>query len=375
MTDLKHLKIAIVCDWLTNTGGAEKVILGLHRLFPTAPIYTSIYNPQKVKGFENAKIHTSWLQNLPFAKNKHQWYFPFMPGVFERFNLNEYDIVISSSHSCAKGIITKPKTLHICYCHSPMRYAWENSIQYVKEYEVHPLVKSLAPWVIHKIRLWDRLSAERVDSFIANSQCIQHRIRKYYRKESTVIHPFVDLDKFSISTEKGKYFLAVGRLISYKKFDLIVEVFNSTKLPLKIAGTGVDAKKLERLAQSNIEFLGYVNDEQLARLYQKAKALVFPQIEDFGIIPLEAMASGCPVIAYDQGGATETVLPGKTGVFFNEQTPEALEKAITQFEKLEFDPAVIRKHTEKFSEKVFQQKLLKFIEQEWSKWLRLNESI
>lgn len=365
---LQNRKIAIVCDWLTTQGGAEKVILSLHRLFPDAPIFTSIYNPDKVKGFENATIHTSGIQNLPLAKKKHQLYLQMMPRAFEKFNLNEFDIVISSSHSCAKGIITKPQTLHISYCHSPMRYAWENSINYVKQYKINPLVKAAAPWFLHKIRLWDRLSADRVDYFIANSHYIQRRIHKYYRRPSTVIHPFINAQQFSPSGPREEFYLAVGRLTPYKKFDLLIDTFNETGLPLKIVGTGISENDLKQKAKSNIQFLGFVPDEELQQLYQQAKALVFPQLEDFGIIPLEAMASGCPVIAYAQGGALETVVDGKTGVYFKEQTPESLKKALRKKATIKFDHQKIEQHAKTFSEERFQKEITQFIEKKWKDW-------
>lgn len=365
---LKNLKIAIVCDWLTTPGGAEKVILSLHKLFPAAPIYTSVYNPVKVKGFEQAEIHTSSIQNYPFAKIKHQLYLQWMPKAFEKFNLNEYDIVISSSHSCAKGVITKPQTLHVCYCHSPMRYAWENSINYVKQYNANPIVKTLAPWFLHKIRLWDRLSADRVDYFIANSHHIQKRIHKYYRRPSTVIHPFIDTSQFTAGDQRENFYLAVGRLTPYKKFDLLVETFNQTGLPLKIVGTGIAEQELKQKAKENIQFLGFVPDEQLHELYRQAKALIFPQLEDFGITPLEAMASGCPVIAYAKGGALETVIDGKTGVYFHEQTPESLKKAIQKRATLHFDHQKIEEHAKTFSEEKFQKEITKFLEKKWKDW-------
>jgi len=364
----KKLKIAIVCDWLTNFGGAEKVILALHHLFPQAPIYTSVYNKDKMPGFENAEIHTSYLQNFPWAKKKHQLYLPFYPGVFEQFNLDGFDIVISSSHSCAKGIITKPETLHICYCHSPMRYAWEDSINYIDQYEINPLIKRIAGSFIHKLRIWDRLSAERVDAFIANSATVQKRIYKYYRKPSSIIHPFVDTSEFKLNNNRKDYFLAVGRLIPYKRFDLIIQAFNKLKLPLIIAGTGVASDKLKQMAGDNVQFTGFINNDDLRKLYSEARALIFPQIEDFGIIPLEAMATGCPVIAFNRGGAGETVIDGETGVFFDRQTPESLAEAVTYFGQNKFDGAKIRKHAETFDLEVFNKKIIDFIEKKWEHW-------
>ena len=370
---LKDLKIAIVCDWLTNQGGAEKVILGLHQLFPNAPIYTSLYNPEKVKGFEKAEIHTSFLQNIPFAKTKHQFFLNFMPKVFENFDLDQYDIVISSSHSCAKGIIVKPGTLHVCYCHSPMRYAWENHQNYLKEYPVSGLIKKLAGFFIHKIRLWDRLSADRVDQFIANSNYIKKRINKYYRRESVVIYPFIKPQNFETATKRD-YYLAVGRLTAYKKFDLIVQTFNQNNLPIKIVGTGPMEKQLRKIAKPNIKFLGFTNDQDLKKLYSEAKALIFPQCEDFGIIPLEAMASGCPVIAYGKGGALETVIDEQTGLLFNQQTSESLQQAINKLEQgqIKFSDQQIINQAKQFDQTIFNQKFLNLLEESWKKYQLTN---
>lgn len=365
---LKNLKIALVCDWLTNPGGAEKVILALHQLFPKAPIYTSIYNRERMQGFERAVIHTSYLQHMPWAKDKHQLYLGLMPSVFEQFDLSAYDLVISSSHSCAKGIITKPETLHVSYCHSPMRYAWENSHAYIREYEIHPIIKKIAPLLMHNIRMWDRLSADRVDYFIANSKHIQNRIYKYYRRTSSVIYPFTETNRFKIGATRENFYLAVGRLTPYKRFDLIIDTFNKSGLPLKIVGTGISYKKLANMANNNIEFLGRVSDEKLSDLYSKARALIFPQVEDFGITPIEAMASGCPVIAYGKGGALETIADKKTGIFFQEQNPSSLEGAIQKFQSMKFDQQLIREHAETFDRKVFNQKITDFLEKKWETW-------
>src|SRR3989338_1794423 len=274
-------KIAIVCDWLTDMGGAERVILALHRLYPEAPIYTSIYNRSNLPQFVEADVRTSFLQKLPGAERRHQRYLAQMPLAFEAFDLNEYDVVISSSHSCAKGVITRPDTLHVSYCHSPPRYLWDGSHHYVNEYPWPKILKkTLIPSLLHNLRLWDRAAADRVDEYVANSHYVAGRIQKYYRRESTVIHPPVGLLPFE-SVQRDDYYLAVVRLIPYKRFDLIVEAFNVLKKPLKVIGTGNQLKKLQKLASPNVEFLGMVPDESLRRYYQYAKALVFPQMEDF----------------------------------------------------------------------------------------------
>ena len=364
---LQHLKVAIVCDWLTVNGGAEKVILAMHELFPSAPIFTSLYNPQKVRGFQNAKVHTSFLQKIPFAKNHHQFLLPLMPLAFESMNLDDFDIVISSSHSCAKGIITKPKTLHICYCHTPMRYAWDNHNEYISQYKMNFIAKKLGSRMMHHLRMWDRLAAERVDAYCTNSHFVQKRIQKYYRKTSDVIHPPVDLNRFAIEKGEKDYYLAIGRLTPYKKFATIVEAFNILEKPLVIVGTGVEEKYLKSKAKKNITFLGHASDIDIPTIYANAKALVFPQVEDFGITPLESMASGRPVIAYKEGGALETIKEGITGIFFKEQTAAGIIAAIHEFERnyKEFSPERIREHAKKFSLTSFNTKFLDYVEDMW----------
>jgi len=361
MTELlKNKKIAIVCDWLTNLGGAEKVIMSLHKLFPHAPIYTTLYDKSRAKGFENATIYTSFLQKIPLAKKNHTLMLSGMPLAVESFNLNDYDIVISSSHSVAKGVITKPETLHISYCHTPMRYAWE---PWELEYRLQSFPKFTHNNIkkkIHRIRLWDRLTADRVDHFLVNSNYVGERVQKYYRKPSTVIHPPVSTDQFQVRSP-GDYFLMVGRLISYKRFDLVIEAFNHLGKPLKIVGTGPEESKLKKMAKKNIEFMGRLSDDSLKRLYSECKALIFPQIEDFGITPVECMASGRPVIAYSEGGAKDTVMEGKTGMFFHEQTVDSLMQALSAFGEIKWDSAQIKEHAEKFSEQRFHQELMNFI--------------
>jgi len=364
---LNDAKVALVFDWMTNMGGAEKVNLKLHQMFPEAPIFTSVFNKDKIVGFEDADIRTSFIQRLPYAKEHHQWYLSLMPYAYELFDLSKFDIVISSCHSCSKGVITKPETLHICYCHTPMRYAWDDWQTYINDYKINSLVKKIAKRKLHKIRIWDKLASERVDYFIANSHTTQKRIEKYYRRPSTVIQPMVNTDKFDIKDSPKGYFLAVGRLIPYKKFDLLVEAFNELGLPLKIAGTGLMEPYLQKIAKQNIEFLGHVDEEELKRLYQGAEALVFPQTEDFGIVPLEAMACGRPVIAYRDGGATETIIENKTGIFFDKQDVIHLRTAVEKFveRKKDFDAKEIRAHAETFDEETFERKLSKYLQSKW----------
>jgi glycosyltransferase involved in cell wall biosynthesis len=374
--DLSTLKIAIVCDWLTNQGGAEHVVWTMHEMFPSAPIYTSIYNKEKLPQFKDADVRTSFLQKRPFAKTHHQWFLNAMPRAFEEFDLKEYDIVLSSAHSCAKGVITKPETVHMSYCHTPMRYAWDESHEYINKSPFPGFLKQwYIPHAIKKIRLWDRLAADRVEYFIANSKYIQKRIKKYYERDSTVIYPPVETGRFSISPEIGDYFLAVGRLIQYKRFDLIVETFNQLGLPLKIVGEGPEYKKLKSIAKSNIEFLGFVSEEELPKLYSQAQALIFPQREDFGIVPVESMASGRPVIAFQEGGAKETVIDGMTGIFFEEQTIESLSNAIQQFQHTTFVPEKIRQHALQFDTARFKREMMFFIQQKYQEWQNILDTL
>lgn len=367
---LKEAKIALVFDWMTTPGGAEKVNLLLHQMFPSAPIFTSVYNQKNFPEFEKAALKTSFIQNLPFAKKYHQLYLNLMPYAYESFDLSSFDIVISSSHSCAKGVITKPETLHICYCHSPMRYAWDNWQSYIDEYKMNTFLKNIGKKRMHKIRMWDRLSAERVDYFIANSTTTKRRIEKYYKKVSTVIHPSIKTSGYKIAPETQGYYLAVGRLTPYKKFDLIVETFNQIGLPLKIVGTGVSERDLRKMAKGNIEFLGYVEEKELKKLYSECEALIFPQIEDFGIIPLEAIASGRPVLAFKQGGALDTVTESESGIFFAKQTPMHLKGAIEKYqkEKALFKPEKVREYAQKFDHSQFNKRLLEYIEEKWQIW-------
>jgi glycosyltransferase involved in cell wall biosynthesis len=357
-------KIAIIADWLTNQGGAEKVVFDLHQAFPDAPIYTSIYNPEKLPQFKKAKIHTSFLNNFPFAKNKHQLYLALVPYAFESFDLTEYDIVISSSFACAKGVITAPETTHICYCHNPMRYIWDESHQYVKEHNFNPILKLIAKPFLHKIRIWDRITADRVDHFIANSKFVANRIKKYYQRESTVIHPGIEFTHKNpqIKEQKENFYLAAGRIKAFKRFDLIVKAFNISKQNLKIVGTGEDLDRLKELnTNPNTEFLGFVSSNELTRLFQNAKGFIFPQAEDFGITPVEAQYFGCPVIAYGKGGALETVIKEKTGIFFDQQTEESLNQAISVFEKTKFDYQAIHEHAYQFNANNFIQKIKQFV--------------
>jgi len=361
------MRIALVHDYLVQYGGAERVLECFTELFPDAPIYTLVYSPELMHGvFADKDIRTSFIQKLPFAKNRHRIFPQLMPVAIEQFDFSKYDIVLSDSSSYAKGIITGPETLHICYMHTPMRYAWDDCQKYTKDFYFPNIVKKLVPFAMNYIRIWDRVSVERVDRLISNSNFVAKRIRKYYKKESTVIHPPVSVNSFSASKEKGDYFLMVGRLIAYKRFDIAIKAFNKLGFKLKIIGRGPEMKRLEKMAGPNIEFLGRVPDDELGGYYSKCKAFIFPQEEDFGIVAIEAMASGRPIIAYRGGDIPEHIEEGKSGIFFDSQTPEALSEAVMEFNDYDFDPEYIRSNVLKFDREIFKDNIRRYIEKEYT---------
>ncbi|NTU66768.1 MAG: glycosyltransferase family 4 protein [Candidatus Moranbacteria bacterium] len=361
------MRIALVHDYLVQYGGAERVLECFTELFPDAPIYTLVYSPELMHGvFADRDIRTSFIQKLPFAKNRHRIFPQLMPVAIEQFDFSKYDIVLSDSSSYAKGIITGPETLHICYMHTPMRYAWDDCQKYTKDFYFPSIVKKLVPFAMNYIRIWDRVSAERVDHLISNSNFVAKRIKKYYKKESTVIHPPVNVGNFAVSQEKGDYFLMVGRLIAYKRFDIAIKAFNKLGIKLKIIGRGPEMKRLMKMAGANIEFLGRVPDEELAGYYSKCKAFIFPQEEDFGIVAIEAMASGRPIIAYRGGDIPEHIEEGKSGIFFDSQTPEAVSEAVMKLNDSDFDPEYIRSKVLKFDREIFKANISKYVEEKYA---------
>lgn len=359
-SSLENLNIALVHDWLTNHAGAERVLLEISNILPNAPIYTSVYDKSKTGEFDNKKIITSFAQRLPFVKTKRELLVPISPFIFEQFNLSKYDLVITNTTMPAKGVLTKPGTKHICFCHTPPRYVWEPHLD--------PRANKgrfgfLRKWSAHNLRTWDLLAADRVDHFIANSNYTASRIKKYYKKDSTVVYPPIDTKRFEGKKSKNdNYFLFVSRLVDYKRCDLIVEAFNKLKLPLKIIGSGPEKQKLQKIAGKNIEFLGYLSDKDITRYYLNATAFVFAAEEDFGIVPVEAMAAGKPVIAYGAGGILESVEDRKTGLLYADQTAESLIEAIKVFDPSDFNSDYIRSHAEKFSMNKFKENLLAAIE-------------
>lgn len=382
---IHNMKVALIHDHLAQDGGAEKVLKVFADMFPDAPIYTLLYEKKNAdKYYKGRKIETSIIQRLPGGVRFYQWYMPFMPMAVEFFDLTQFDVVISDTSSFAKGVITPTKTLHICYCHTPTRYLWSDTHQYLKELKYNKYIKKVISLIMNYVRIWDRLAADRVDVFIANSKFIAKRISKYYKRDSTIIFPPVDTDNFKVADSFGDYFLIGGRLAPYKRVDIVVEAFNqlriknyelrikenSIKPKLKIFGDGVDMERLKKLAECNpdIEFLGRVDDKEKAELYSKCIAFINPQEEDFGITVVEAMASGRPVIAYKSGGAMETVIDGVTGRFFDNQTVEDLVGALKDFDPKAFDPGKIRAHAEQFSTERFKKEIKGFIEEEYKKF-------
>lgn len=362
------MKVALIHDHLAQDGGAERVLKALAGMFPEAPIFTLLYEKKYAdKYYRQRHIETSIIQKLPGGVSHYQWYMPFMPMAVEFFDLRDYDLVISDSSSFAKGVITSSHTLHICYCHTPTRYLWSDTHQYINELKYNKYFKKIISLALNYIRMWDRLAADRVDKYIANSGFVAKRIKKYYHRESTVIYPPVETDQFKIAPAVGDYFLIGGRLAPYKRVDIVIEACKKLGKKLKIYGNGVDLARLKKIAKGcdNIEFLGRVDDAAKAELYSHCLAFIYPQEEDFGITAVEAQASGRPVIAYRRGGATETVRDGVSGIFFNEQTVASLIQALNSFDNTKFNPEVIKQQAEQFSAERFKKKIKEFIEKSW----------
>jgi glycosyltransferase involved in cell wall biosynthesis len=368
------MKTAIIHDWLVTLAGAEKVLEAIYELYP-APIFTLVTDRKKLKGtnFEKAKIFTSFIQKLPGARKKYRNYLPFFPLAIEQFELSDYHVIISSSSCVAKGVLTKADQLHICYCHTPMRYAWDLYHEYLRESGLNKkkIKGCIAKLILHYIRLWDHSTLNRVDYFIANSNWVARRIKKIYAREATVIYPPTDVSKFKLYSDKENFYLTASRMVPYKRIDLIVEAFS--KMPQKklvVIGNGPDFKKIKSKAGKNIELLGYQPFEVLKDYMQRAKAFIFAAEEDFGITPVEAQACGTPVIAYGKGGVTESVIERKTGIFFKEQTDKSLVEAVKQFEKIEdsFDCKIIRQNAEKFSKERFKKEFKKFVDEKIKKF-------
>lgn len=363
------MRVAIIHDWLTGMRGGERCLEVFCEIFPDAHLYTLLHIPRSVSSIiEQMPIQTSFVQRLPFSKRGYRRYLPLFPMAVEHFNLKGYDLILSCSHCVAKGIIPPPDALHISYLFTPMRYAWDMYGDYFGEKK-----SRMIPFFIHYLRMWDVTSSERVDHFLCISKHVENRVKKFYRREGEVIHPPVDIRRFRLQDKKEDFFLIVSSFVPYKRIDLAIEAFNRLGFPLKIIGSGSEEKRLRSMARSNVEFLGWQPDERVAEGYLKCRALIFPGEEDFGIVPLEAMASGKPVIAYGRGGALETIVPydqpdpgrdkASTGLFFREQSVDSLVNAVEQFSKIEreFDPVAIRNHALQWDREIFKEKIKKNI--------------
>jgi len=393
MTDLTELRVALVHYWLIAHRGGERVLEALGEIFPQADIFTLVHIPERTSpAIRRHRIQTSFIQKLPFARSHHRAFLPLYPLALESLDLRGYDLVISSESGPAKGVLTDPETCHICYCHTPMRYLWNFYHEYREG--AGPLTRLAMPLFAHYLRQWDFASAARVDYFVANSKNTARRIRKYFGRESEVIYPPVDVERFKADPARGmgsapsparqmdSYYLAVSEMVPYKRIDLAVEAFNRLGRRLIVVGDGPELRRCRKQARPNVEFRGRMEDEGLAQLYAGCRALVFPAEEDFGITPLEAQASGRPVIAYGKGGALETVIgydggdgsdPGQcTGLFFAAQTADALADAVRRFEAIEdrFDPGFLRRHAEAFAAPRFRQQMETFVAEKLAEFRR-----
>lgn len=371
------MKTALVHDWVVNLGGGEKCLEIFHKLYPDAPLYTLVYDLDSVQslGFSDHQVQGSILQGRRNIRKNYRKYLPLFPYAIEQFDLSEYDVILSSSHCAAKGVLTRADQMHICYCHTPVRYAWDLTHQYLKQSHLEQGIKSaLARMVLHYIRMWDIQSSNRVDHFIANSHYTAQRIWRVYRREAAVIYPPVNIKRFKREDHKDNYFLFVSRLVPYKKADLVIKTFTAMGLPLKVAGDGPDGEECRKMAGENIDMLGYVKNKDLPQIIGKARAVVFAAEEDFGIVPVEAQACGTPVIAYGKGGATESVISADgsnwdqaTGIYFSEHTVPALQEAIQKFLRWEecFDREVIRRNAERFSAERYEKEIAAIVEEKY----------
>jgi glycosyltransferase involved in cell wall biosynthesis len=357
------MRVALIHYWLVNDRGGEKVLKAIHELYPDATIFTHVLDRRKAPAFADAEIETTAIQKLPFARSLYQLYLPLMPTALEAVDLSGYDLVISSEAGPAKGVLPHPGALHVSYVHSPMRYIWNMYAAHMRG--ANPVIGALFPFISNYLRMWDVTTAARVDHFVANSHNVAGRIRRYYRRDAAVVHPPVDVDAFSLSTRSEDYYLAVGELVDYKRTDILVEAFARMKKHLVVIGGGKALSSLRARGGAHVHFLGRADFATLKQHYADCRALVFAPEEDFGIVPLEAMASGKPVIAYGRGGALETIVPGQTGLFFNAQTPEAVIAAVEAFEaqRSRFDPHAIRAHAEGFATPVFKSRFKAQVEQ------------
>ncbi|MNS26734.1 GDP-mannose-dependent alpha-(1-6)-phosphatidylinositol monomannoside mannosyltransferase [compost metagenome] len=359
------MNLAIVHDGLATAGGgggAERVLSVLHRMFPEAPVYTTVYHPDRMpKEMRDWDIRTSFIQKLPQGPEKYQRYFPLFPMAIEQLDLRDFDVVVSCNHAVAKGVITSANAFHLSYCYSPLRYAWDMYHEYLELEQIPGWQRLLLPGLMHYLRTWDAVASLRVDEFVGISRYVARRIEKFYRRPASVIYPPVELGLKS-AAPAADYYLVVSRLVAYKRLDLVIEAFNRLGWPLVVIGDGVERSRLEGMAKGNITFLGRQPDEVVHQHLSACKGFVFPGIEDFGIAPVEAQAAGKPVIALAQGGAAETVVHGETGILFGRQAVDELVEALRQAEAHRFDPEAIRRHAERFSTERFEDEFRTLLE-------------
>jgi glycosyltransferase involved in cell wall biosynthesis len=363
------MKIALVYDRINKFGGAERLLLALHRLYPNSPIFTLVHEPKTSKWASHIKVIPTFLNKVPFLRTRHEWLAPLAPLAFETLNLSSFDIIISITSSDAKSILTKPNQLHICYCLTPTRYFWSGEAEYLTDKKL----KLIPTFLKNYFRTVDLLTSSRPDEYIAISQEVKKRIKDYYHRQSTVVYPPIEEQFYSNSSVKSsdrKSYLLVSRLVPYKKTALAISAFNKLNRSLIIVGEGSEMESLKRQAGTHISFAGKINDKRLIEYYCHAKAVIFPQDEDFGLVPLEAQACGTPVIAYGKGGALETIIPGKTGLFFEKQTEESLTKAILEFENLKINPQDCVQNAKRFSDQNFSSDFSDSVNSLWQKHLK-----
>ena len=370
-------KIAVVHEWLTSHAGSEKVVEQILNSYPQAHLYSLVdFLPKGQRDFiQNKTVTTSFIQRLPFASRSFRNYLPLMPLAIEQFNLSEYDLVISSHHAVAKGVITRPDQLHISYVHTPLRYGWEFQHQYLQQSGLDRGAKGLfVRAVLHYLRLWDVASANRVDRYVANSRYIARRIEKTYRRQAEVIYPPVDTVRVVAHQNRERFYLTVSRFVPYKRVDLTIAAFNRLGLPLVVIGDGDSRADLEKTAKGNIQFLGRQPDSVVEDYMQRCKGFIFPPEEDFGITPVEAQAAGAPVVVYAKGGQAETVINGETGILLDSQTVASLVESVKQLDAagMMFEPMRLRRHAERFSASSFQARFEAFVEQAWSRFQRAD---
>jgi glycosyltransferase involved in cell wall biosynthesis len=364
------MRTAIIHEWLVTYAGSERVFEQMLTLYPEADLFSLVeFLTDELKFFiQHRPVKTSFLQHFPFANPHFRQYLPLMPLAVEQFDFSDYDLILSSNHAVTKGILTRADQLHISYVHTPVRYAWDLQQQYLQGAKLQRGIKAgLVSVILHYLRLWDVVSANRVDHFVANSRYVARRIWKTYRREARVIYPPVAVERFDPKSQREEFYFILSRFVPYKRVDLVVKAFAQLGLPLVVIGDGAGRKEVEAIATPNIQLLGYQPDEVVIDHMQRCKAFVYAAAEDFGISAVEAQAAGAPVIAYGQGGITETVIPEKTGLFFPEQTVESLMEAVRRFEAgiSLLCPADLREHAEKFSPQRFRQEFAKFVEQKW----------